>query len=310
MLTESIIPSNNKHAKYTRERLGYLKHLTYSLDNWTLDQEKEGAQLYTQQTSDPNEPILVRGDTVLKNLPPGCTPLTVATVATLPGCRKIWDDKYDASEIKEYYTRYESLLWVKLKAPWPVSPRDFAATSIRDIQHAEVYCSITSVEDDTIPDTPSTVRGKLYISGWKLYTTKEGNIGITYVNQVDLAGSLPWSFVKKMLIQSAVCAAKVRDYIEKFGFPPTTQFVDFDSIFLGEEFEHETKKYSLELKPRSKHGHVEILCSRQMYPQGVHLEIVEGSADTKQTEDDHQNHRIILKSLDGDRFKLIITKKD
>ena len=89
MFTESIIPSDNKHAKYTRERLGYLKHLTYTLDNWTLDQESEGAKLYTQQPANSNEPILVRGDTVLTKLPPGCTPLTVATVATLPGCRKI-----------------------------------------------------------------------------------------------------------------------------------------------------------------------------------------------------------------------------
>ncbi|OBZ90135.1 hypothetical protein A0J61_01826 [Choanephora cucurbitarum] len=309
MFTESIIPSDNKHAKYTRERLGYLKHLTYTLDNWTLDQESEGAKLYTQQPANSNEPILVRGDTVLTKLPPGCTPLTVATVATLPGCRKIWDDKYDQSEIKEYYTRYESLLWVKLKAPWPISPRDFAATSIRDVQPAEVYCSITSVEDDAILDTPSTVRGRLYISGWKLYATDEGHIGITYVNQVDLAGSLPWSFVRKMLIQSAACAAKVRQYIENYGFPPITQLVHHDAVFLGEEFEHETRRYSLDLKPKSQHAQVEIVCSHQMYPQGIQLEMAEGSAEMKQVQDNDQNYRITLKDLKGDRFRLILTKK-
>lgn len=32
----------------------------------------------------------------------------------------VGDEKYEESQVKEYYTRYESLFWVKLKAPWPI----------------------------------------------------------------------------------------------------------------------------------------------------------------------------------------------
>ncbi|KAI8056537.1 uncharacterized protein B0P05DRAFT_560079 [Gilbertella persicaria] len=308
MSITSIIPSENKHAKQTREKLAYLKKLTSSLDDWDLNQEQENVKLYTQQKNT-NTPLLVRGDTVLSDLPPGCTPLTVATVATLPGCRKIWDDKYDRSEIKEYYTRYESLFWVKLKAPWPISPRDFAATSIRDVTPSQVYCSITSVKDEAIPDTSGSVRGELYISGWKICQEDDGNISITYVNQVDLAGSLPWSFIKKMLIQSALCAGKVRNYLTQHGFPPTTTKLMGKIVFLGEEFDHDAKKYSLDLETTGDDNQIEILCSCRMYPEGIQTLMMHGQADINQEQDEHENYRLILKNVQGHHIQVVITKK-
>lgn len=30
------------------------------------------------------------------------------------------DDRFERSEIKDHYTRFELLFWVKLKAPWPI----------------------------------------------------------------------------------------------------------------------------------------------------------------------------------------------
>lgn len=94
MTIDSIIDSDNKFAKETRDGLAYLKNLTANLENWTLTEEQDNVKLYSKKLDDPDAPPLVRGDTVLTDLPPGCTPFEVATVATLPGCRKICNVKW------------------------------------------------------------------------------------------------------------------------------------------------------------------------------------------------------------------------
>ncbi|KAI7895592.1 uncharacterized protein EV154DRAFT_495395 [Mucor mucedo] len=300
-----IIPSDNIHAEETRANLKRLKELTEGLEGWEETDDQSGVKLYHQ----PDASIpLVRGDTLLltKDLPPGCTPLAVATVATLPGCRRIWDEKFDESKVLEYYSRYESLFWVKLKAPWPISPRDFAGTSIRDVGENTVYCSMVSVEDETIPDTSGAVRGQLLVSGWKL-SQLAGGIGITYVNQVDLAGYIPGAFLKKLLLQIPLCAGKVRDYIMTHGFVPTTTVIQNNTPveFKGEEFHHEEKKYTLQLSSQDASTHT--VCSQRMYPDGIQVEL-KGEAEITQSVDTHGNALVHLSHIKG-LIQLCITKK-
>ena len=88
MTVTSIIDSDNIHAKETRQALQVVKDLTASLDGWDLTSDQENVKLYQKKLDDTSLPPLVRGDTVLTGVP-GCTPLAVATVATLPGCREI-----------------------------------------------------------------------------------------------------------------------------------------------------------------------------------------------------------------------------
>jgi hypothetical protein len=92
MSVTSIIDSDNKHAKVTREALARYKKLTSSLDGWEFMEEQEGVKLYKHKEEDPNMPPLVRGDTILEDLPPGCTPFAASNVAAFPGCRKICKD--------------------------------------------------------------------------------------------------------------------------------------------------------------------------------------------------------------------------
>lgn len=87
MTLNSIIDSDNIHAKETRRGLQVVKDLTSSLEGWELTSEQDKVQLYKKSSMD--DPPLVRGDTVLMDVPQGCTPLAISTVATLPGCRKI-----------------------------------------------------------------------------------------------------------------------------------------------------------------------------------------------------------------------------
>lgn len=308
MTLNSIIDSDNVHAKATRRGLQVVKELTSDLEGWELTSEQDKVQLYKKK--DMADPPLVRGDTVLVNVPQGCTPLAVCTVATLPGCRKIWDDKFDQSEVKEYYTRYESLFWVKLKAPWPISPRDFAGTSIRDNEPDTSYCSMISVTDDRIPDTSGSVRGTLLSSGWKIARQEGNNLHITYVNRVDLAGSLPAAFLRSLMQQIPLCAGKVRDYIVNYGFAPTTVIHGDDSfVFKGEEFDHGKKIYSIQLTCTKSGVTINTLCSKKMYSKGVVASLEDGRAEVETTTDEYGNPKIILTDLKEGPLHLTIQSK-
>lgn len=163
---------------------------------------------------------------------------------------------------------------------------------------------MVSVEDKSLPDTSGSVRGQLIVSGWKLYNVEEG-IGITYVNQVDLAGYIPGAFLKKLLLQIPLCAGKVRDYIIQHGFVPTTTLHHVE--FQGESFDHDERKYSLQLTATSKSGSVHILCSQRMYPQGIQIQL-EGQAEIVQSVDSFQNPIIELSHIQGS-IQFYITKK-
>lgn len=189
------------------------------------------------------------------------------------------------------------------------SPRDFVGTAIRDVDPTVCYTSMISVQDDRIPDTPKTVRGKLLISGWKVYETQDKNIGITYVNQVDLAGYIPAAFLRKLLLQIPLCAGKVRNYIQEFGFVPTLKLVSDKVEFKGEDFDHDTRTYTLQLNGNAReHEVAHITCSSKMYPNGVSVVLTGGQGDVKQENDEFDNPRIVLKNLNGN-VKITISKE-
>lgn len=80
---------NYKHAQVTKEGLEKVKQLTDTLNGWEFSQEQDKVKIYHYKKTDPNAPVLVRGDTVFTNLPPGCTPQDIVTAANLAGCRKV-----------------------------------------------------------------------------------------------------------------------------------------------------------------------------------------------------------------------------
>jgi uncharacterized protein YwbE len=80
--------------------------------------------------------------------------------------------------------------------------------------------------------------------------------------------------------------------------------------FLGEDFDHDSKMYTLDLKVSSEaQGHVaDILCSSTMYPKGVKVELTEGQGDIEQNQDKHKNYLVVLKNLKGSQIRVTITK--
>lgn len=78
--------ATSPHAETARKALSTLKELSGTLDGWNFTQEKDGVKLYNKTVDSSPIPI-VRGDVLLAGHE--YTPQQVASVATLPGCRKI-----------------------------------------------------------------------------------------------------------------------------------------------------------------------------------------------------------------------------
>ncbi|KAI8968201.1 hypothetical protein BDF20DRAFT_894958 [Mycotypha africana] len=287
----------NKHAEAAYAALTRLKELACTLDDWEFSQEKNGVRLYSK--ADESSPIpIVRGDVVLQGHE--FTAQQVAAVATLPGCRRVWDEKYDGSEVKEIYKArdgiLEALFWSKIKTPWPISPRDISATSLRDTSNEnECYVVMTSVEDEQIPPVSGSVRANLMISGWKIIKTETG-IAISYITQVDLAGSIPTTFLKGVQQQVPLCAGAVVNYIQENGFPPITS--GCTGIFKSENFNHEERKQIVNLDGT---GECKWLISNKMYPNGVKISVVGsgGNAIESIVDGENGNKIAIVSGING-----------
>lgn len=202
------------------------------------------------------------------------------------------DEKFDVAHVKEMYSCWESLFWVKIKAPWPVSPRDFVGIALRDFDDDECYVSMSSVTDDAaVPPVSGCVRGNLMISGWKITKTANG-VAITYITQVDLAGSIPSSFLKSINLQVPLCAGKVADYAQTYGFPPST--IACSATYVKESFDHAKREFVAELDGQGGECTWEV--SGKMYPNGIK---VSTKAEYEIVDGEHRNKRVVIKNVNG-----------
>ncbi|ORX55098.1 Bet v1-like protein [Hesseltinella vesiculosa] len=267
-----ILESTNRHADFNRKKLAEIKDLTGDLAGWEFSQEKDGVKLYSKQVEGSSIP-LVRGDYILKNT--DFTAQQVATVATLPGCRAIWDEKFHSAEVREMFTRWESLFWVRTNTPWPVSNRDVSGCNLRDFTTDLSYVAMASVQDDLVPEVSGCVRGNLITSGWKCEKVEDG-ILIVYVSQIDLAGSIPTSFLRSVQMQMPLCAGKVAEYTAAYGFPPVA--LDSSCVYKLESFDHAKRTHTLQLDGQ---GHIQYQFSSKMYPNGVQIKTSTGSSQVE-----------------------------
>lgn len=198
--------------------------------------------------------------------------------------------------MRQAYSKHETLFWGKVKTPWPISPRDMSATSLKGFSQDECYYVMTSVEDQAVPLVSGCVRSHLYISGWKIHKTEAG-IALTYITQVDLAGSIPTAFVKSVQQQVPLCAGLVVKYAQDYGFPPTVT-VDGDAEFKSENFDHAKREYTANVEGT---GNSKWLISKKMYPNGVKVSLIgSGDAATHQiTEIENGNSLVEVNGISG-----------
>ncbi|KAI8051784.1 hypothetical protein BDF21DRAFT_392049 [Thamnidium elegans] len=255
--------AQNPHTTNAKKAMQLLKDYTNDLQGWNLVQDnKSGVKVYNK--SDGSAFPLLRGETLLSG---SFSAEQVAIVATLPGCRKIWDDKFDTAQIKQFYSVDFGLFWSKVKTPWPVSPRDMAAISYTEKTSDSVYIAVQSVKDASIPEVSGCVRANLLMSGWKITKTNAG-IAVSYITQIDLAGSIPTSLLKSSHQQIPLCAGTVTKYLKDHGFPPIQK--ECTATIVSESFDHAKKEYAVQW---SGQGNSRYEISRKMFPSGVKVKI-------------------------------------
>jgi len=283
-----IIESDNRHSVATRKGLEYLKELSASTDGWDVSSDTNGVKVYTREVEGLSLPI-VRGDTVIEG---DYTVAQVASVALSPGSRLIWDDRFDGSETKEYFTNREALFHSEQRGQWPVSGRDLCATSIRDVTEDLLYISMTSVEDPAIPPVSSRVRAHLYISGWKIFKVPNG-VALIYITHIDIKGSVPTFFLKLLQLQIPQCAGRVVQYIKDNGYPP---FIvgDFAGRLKGDNFNHEKREHVVKVEGTDdEEGLVKLEVGNVMYPNGFKIR-QEGEGELKEIEGENGVRYVVV----------------
>lgn len=146
-----------------------------------------------------------------------------------------------------------------------------AAFSYTEKTTDSTYVAVQSVKDASIPEVSGCVRANLLMSGWKITKTNAG-IAISYVTQIDLAGSIPTSLLKAINMQVPLCAGTVTKYLQSHGFPPLQ--TECTATMVSETFDHAKKEYVIQWTGQGNARH-EI--SKKMYPSGVKV-IITGKA--------------------------------
>lgn len=163
-----------------------------------------------------------------------------------------------------------------------------AAVSLRENPSEDIsYSVMSSVKDASIPEVSGCVRSHLFISGWKVQKIDAG-IAISYVTQIDLAGSIPTAFLKSTQQQIPLCAGLVAKFIKENGFPPIQH--ECTAQLVGEGFEYGKREYTTHL---DGNGSTQFSISNQMYPKGVKVTLTGNGSHT------FENDLVRVTGIDG-----------
>ncbi|KAI8336953.1 hypothetical protein BC941DRAFT_502487 [Chlamydoabsidia padenii] len=277
--------------------------------DWQLTGEKNGVKLYAKKPEDPNEPMIYRGDYLYKGASHLRT-VDMTTPSIFSSSRRVYDSRFEGSEIRLIRSRYSSISYGQSKAVWPITPRDFSTLTLRDVTDDVTYFGLFSVVDDEInPPVEGYIRGKMVCTGWKISRVSNGMM-ITFINQLDLCGSVPTAVAKSTLQQMPLCTYKLAQYHDKYGFPPSMSLVDGVSVqYLGEDFDHTSVTYNLKLDSTTEIQQTvaEVVCCDKMFSKGFEV-VVKGQA-WFETVPSNASHTVRISHVSGPVTIQIVGKK-
>lgn len=126
--------------------------------------------------------------------------------------RKSWDHTFDVFELVETNINGNDIVYNVLKAPWPLSSRDFLQWRyINRFDDGSVAVMHRSAEHPAYPayTTGKLIRGENIIGGYKFVPSQKGT-EIFLVSQTDICGNVP-----RWLINSLAAKAP-KQWIENF----------------------------------------------------------------------------------------------
>jgi hypothetical protein len=129
------------------------------------------------------------------------------------------DQRFEGGHTLEWYNPNEQLSHTFQKGQFPVSGRDFVIlkSTIRESSHRMIFLS-TSVDEAHFKADNKRVRADLSLAAFVIEKV-EGGAMLTYIVDVDPKGSIPSALIKLVAVQTPLCVAEVRRYLETYGVP-------------------------------------------------------------------------------------------
>ncbi|KAM0787368.1 hypothetical protein ACM66B_003454 [Microbotryomycetes sp. NB124-2] len=144
-----------------------------------------------------------------------------STICT-PGARMQWDKSFDGAVLLDDVNELSSLWQTKVKAAWPVAPRDSVTIRTSYKSPSSVHIFSFSTDDSQlfpmIPDVvPPVIRTQTDLYGWAIEALSPTTTQITLLDQSDPKG---WSNKSWTPTQMVMAVAGVGDFSLKQGGPP------------------------------------------------------------------------------------------
>ena len=146
-----------------------------------------------------------------------CPPEFLMRILLDPAYSKQLDDMLDKMTLVQSIQDHVQLMYLKYKAVWPTSARDFCALNVFGQYNKTTFLhAATSVVDPRVPEERGFVRGDV-LSGGYIIEVCPGQAElsrVTYVTQVDLKGNVPAFLVNKICESQPQCVNHFRHIAE------------------------------------------------------------------------------------------------
>jgi len=269
-----------------------------STSGWESVGTKEGVVLEKKAADGAGGLPIVRGKAVLE----GITPTELWSVISLPACREKWDARFEAGYALERYSQRSFKFYSVQKGSWPVSPRDLVGAQDMEINEdgSLIVLAQTSVPDnEKTPPVSGMVRASLDFAGWVL--KQEGsNTDVTYVVHINLNGTIPTWMVERVLVETPLCVARVRDFLAANGSPPVLPTLSLTQL-CAEGINLSLKEWTANLYGKGAEEFVIPVDGKKMYSAGW-VAMVRGEA-TEDVGVDKEGNTLTVKVGEGAKDK-------
>ncbi|EGF98377.1 uncharacterized protein MELLADRAFT_79707 [Melampsora larici-populina 98AG31] len=161
-----------------------------------------------------------------------------ASVFSVIGSSKLWDDWYEDGNLVENLSDEVSLTYMCMQAALGTRTRDLSLVEKVEVtDDGSVFFCASSVDTPRVPPVPGRVRAHIELNGWVLepadlssagLTDSTSSIGtkISYYLQIDVKTFIPEAISQRYLAKRPLCITKIDSYLQKHGSPLQMEGID------------------------------------------------------------------------------------
>lgn len=175
--------------------LGLLTTTAYAEDEWRLEKDKKGIQIYTRAVED-SDYRAIRGVTRVRGQMSSIIAL-LQDMSFWPKLNKI----ISSAELHEKLSETESLVYLQMDMPWPVSDRDVLnRRQVHQDERSKIVRLTEVATVDLLPEDEDYVRIVESTQTWILTPNDDGTVDVTWVTHTDPNGPIPAAIVNMLSV--------------------------------------------------------------------------------------------------------------